>query len=227
MQLRLVIPEDLVPYLLKELGPLADSRAGREAGINNLLIRCMRSRYGVDGPQAGVMEVGWTQRGGKMAETARAILAAVDAGIHDRQQIMARLYGRKWRFRKEAIKHADSVATRLRNSGDLDANASPQWRRPPRESGLTPAENFRPYLIATMRELRGRGGTSKIKDVMYQKVKDFLTPRDVEEDGRAGEKPNWWRTVNFLRLQLVREGIFKADSPSGIWELNPPLRRAA
>jgi hypothetical protein len=58
--------------------------------------------------------------------------------------------------------------------------------------------------------------TSEVVASVGELVKDMLLPADLET---LGKKPRWEGRVQFTRLQLIRDGLMKKDSPRGVWEI--------
>jgi hypothetical protein len=58
--------------------------------------------------------------------------------------------------------------------------------------------------------------TSEVVTAVGEHVKDKLLSADLEI---LGKKPRWEGRVQFTRLQLVRDGLMKEDSPRGVWEI--------
>jgi hypothetical protein len=88
-----------------------------------------------------------------------------------------------------------------------------------------PQKEFRQPL---MRALLGLGGTaqaSDIRDVLEPAVKPLLRAGDM--DPVSTGDPRWWNAVCWERSELVKEGLFRPDSPRGVWELSDTGLKAA
>jgi len=101
----------------------------------------------------------------------------------------------------------------------------PKKARLPR--GLrTPEDAFRRPILETLIELGGRGTVSQIIDRVGEKMKGILTRYDFEPLPSDPRAIRWRNTAQWCRNTLVREGLMKADSPYGIWEISDLGRKA-
>ena len=69
------------------------------------------------------------------------------------------------------------------------------------------------------------GGLGKVKmilDEMEVRLGDRLT--DADKERLEDNEPRWRKKTQWLRFNLKEEGVLKADSPRGIWELSNYLR---
>ena len=84
---------------------------------------------------------------------------------------------------------------------------------------MTDGPIFRDCIIKALRKL---GGSAHVKDVLTV-VADMLAgkfyPRDLEQ--RESTKAIVWQNnAQWERLRMVQDGILKANSPKGVWELS-------
>ncbi|MBU6442857.1 MAG: hypothetical protein KGR48_03010 [Alphaproteobacteria bacterium] len=82
----------------------------------------------------------------------------------------------------------------------------------------TPQKEFRRPLIRTLYELGSSAPVAKIRAEMEKKLSNQLRPGDFEQVS-SGD-PRWWNAICWERASLVREGLFRNDSPRGTWELS-------
>jgi len=85
-------------------------------------------------------------------------------------------------------------------------------------SDLTPQKEFRIPLLKTLYEIGGRASAAKIREVIERKIAPALKRGDTEQVS-SGD-PRWWNAICWERADLVREGLFRSDSPRGTWELS-------
>ena len=81
-----------------------------------------------------------------------------------------------------------------------------------------PQKEFRLPLLETLLEL---GGAAEVKDVrkaIFPRIKEKLSEDDFELVSSGDER--WWNATCWERSDLVKEGLFRKDSPRGIWELS-------
>lgn len=78
------------------------------------------------------------------------------------------------------------------------------------------------YYLAILRVLCDMGGSAKMHDVLA-KVGEAMKPvlRDVDYQPLASDPdmPRWRNAAQWARYSMVKEGLLKADSPRGIWEI--------
>lgn len=87
-----------------------------------------------------------------------------------------------------------------------------------RKGSKLPQKEFRAPL---MRALLGLGGTaqaSDVRDALEPTIKPMLLEGDLEPVSTGD--PRWWNAVCWERSELVKEGLFRSDSPRGVWELS-------
>lgn len=78
------------------------------------------------------------------------------------------------------------------------------------------------YYLPILRVLCDMGGSAKMHDVLA-KVGEAMKPvlRDVDHQPLASDPdmPRWRNAAQWARYSMVKEGLLKADSPRGIWEI--------
>ena len=93
---------------------------------------------------------------------------------------------------------------------------------PPPNRGITPQFEYVKPLLESLVELGGRGRTRDVLSKVYEKMKDRLTPADLERLP-SGNAIRWRNYAMWTRQKLKEDGYLKSDSPKGIWEIS--LRR--
>jgi len=73
-------------------------------------------------------------------------------------------------------------------------------------------------LMKVLLELGGSAEVHDIRKKMLLAVKDRLTKDDYEPVTTGEER--WWNATCWERSDLVKEGLFRSDSPRGVWELS-------
>lgn len=84
----------------------------------------------------------------------------------------------------------------------------------------TPESDFR---ISLLKALDSVGGSGKVKDLwplLEKRFKGMLRPADLETLASSPTSIRWKNTVQWCRLALVEEGLMKADSKYGVWEIS-------
>lgn len=85
---------------------------------------------------------------------------------------------------------------------------------------------FRMPILEALVELGGSGQINKVLHLVGAKMRGRLNDHDRQ---RLPSDPNtirWRNTAQWSRLVLVKEGLLRADSPRGIWEITPEGRTA-
>jgi len=90
---------------------------------------------------------------------------------------------------------------------------------PTRRSGpKLPQKEFRKPLLETVYELGKSALTNQIRELMATKMASRL--HDADYELVSSGDPRWWNAICWERNDLVREGLFRSDSPRGTWELS-------
>lgn len=87
-----------------------------------------------------------------------------------------------------------------------------------RRGNKTPQRDFRIPLMKVLLELGGSAEVQDIRKKMLPVVKDRLTQDDYEPVSTGEER--WWNAICWERSDIVKEGLFRDDSPRGVWELS-------
>ena len=105
----------------------------------------------------------------------------------------------------------------LQGRSDLPRRlAKPKKTR--RRGNKTPQRDFRIPLMKVLLELGGSAEVQDIRKKMLPVVKDRLTQDDYEPVSTGEER--WWNAICWERSDIVKEGLFRDDSPRGVWELS-------
>lgn len=97
-------------------------------------------------------------------------------------------------------------------------------RKRARKGEVTPQSEYRKPILETLIEIGGRGSVKDILKRVFEKMKDRLTPKDLEKYPASGGV-RWPNYVQWERQNLVTEGYLKKDSPRGVWEITEEGRR--
>lgn len=79
-------------------------------------------------------------------------------------------------------------------------------------------KQLRAPLLETLYARGGKAYSREIRAVMEQLVVPMLRP--VAYELVSNGQPRWWNAVCSVRNELIRDGIFLADSERGVWELS-------
>ena len=109
-----------------------------------------------------------------------------------------------------------SLSGRLGKPGN-GGRRRPSGSSPAQEQPTTPGKRLRELIIETLHELGGSARAGVVLDRMASKLDGQLTSRDVETR-KSGELV-WRNNAMWVRDKMVKEGVLKAHSPRGIWQL--------
>ena len=74
-------------------------------------------------------------------------------------------------------------------------------------------------ILQVLSNMGGRGEIGEVLDQVHTIVKDSLKPVDKEPLASDPKVPRWRNAACWARCSMVREGLLKADSPRGVWEI--------
>lgn len=103
-----------------------------------------------------------------------------------------------------------------KSKGVKPAPAKPKKTR--RRGNKTPQRDFRLPLMKVLLELGGSAEVKNIREKMLPAMKSRLSEDDFEAVSTGEER--WWNATCWERSDLVKEGLFRDDSPRGVWELS-------
>jgi len=90
----------------------------------------------------------------------------------------------------------------------------------------TPEAAYREPILRVLAEM---GGSGRIGDVL-ERVGQIMKPvlKEVDYDPLASDPdlPRWRNAAQWARATMVKEGLLKADSPRGVWEISDKGRAA-
>ena len=88
------------------------------------------------------------------------------------------------------------------------------------QKGLrTPNRVYRRPILVALYELGGRAPTADALSLVERKVKPLLNELDLQMLP-SGMDLRWRNAAQWVRVVLIREGLMKADSQRGVWELS-------
>ncbi|MFW6116702.1 MAG: winged helix-turn-helix domain-containing protein [bacterium] len=97
---------------------------------------------------------------------------------------------------------------------------SPQkGKRRLRRGQKTPQQAYHRPVLEALQELGGSGRVHDVLALVEKKVRGLLGSIDYEKLP-SGSSVRWQNTAQWARLDLVKEGLLKSDSPPGVWELS-------
>ncbi len=135
-------------------------------------------------------------------ETYRELLARAESFEDTPEDVIVRLLGRS----EPATGAASAPATQRAAPGSI----------------LPEQAYWRP-ILSVIAEAGGRMAATDVIEAVWDRLKDELTPRDLERQ-RLGEM-RWRNRVRFARLRMKERGLLSDASPRGVWEITDEGRR--
>jgi hypothetical protein len=108
------------------------------------------------------------------------------------------------------------LVTKFPESSRSLPTAKPSVRRS--TAGHMRSPDFREPIVTCLRALGGKATVPQVRKWLEQHLGNQFTDRDREILSVAQE-PRWWKNAAWERNNLAQEGILRADSPRGVWEL--------
>lgn len=82
----------------------------------------------------------------------------------------------------------------------------------------TDSKTLRQHILKALRALGGRAPVRQVLEEMGNQLEGKLLPGDLEWRESANEYV-WHNNTRWERSRMVKEGILKKETPSGIWEI--------
>lgn len=123
-------------------------------------------------------------------------------------------------FSDELDEIVRDLKSRLGRSGQV-SEKKPRAKRS--KSPKTDKHTLRQLLIEALQHLGGSAHKNEVLKYMEQKLEGKLLPGDLEWREATNDYA-WQNNACWERFRLIEDGIFKAGSPRGIWELNEEHR---
>ncbi|MBI4218643.1 MAG: winged helix-turn-helix domain-containing protein [Chloroflexi bacterium] len=90
----------------------------------------------------------------------------------------------------------------------------------------TPEAMYQRPILQALSEMRGSGKVADVIDRVGKLMKPILKEVDYDPLASSPDMPRWRNTAQWARNAMVKEGLLKADSPRGVWEMTEAGRRA-
>jgi hypothetical protein len=92
------------------------------------------------------------------------------------------------------------------------------------EKVFTPVHEYWPAILESLIELGGRGKRENVVERVGNKLKSVLTREDMELLP-SGLDVRWKNRVAWQRLNMLNQGLLRADSARGTWEITQAGRK--
>lgn len=113
----------------------------------------------------------------------------------------------------------DALAAVAGREEDEETKAARQNLGRLRKGIRTPDKEFRIPILKVLAAMGGSGKVGDILDRLDKALKPVL--KDVDYQPLASDPNNlrWRNTAQWARNSMVKDGLLKADSPRGVWEI--------
>jgi hypothetical protein len=124
---------------------------------------------------------------------------------------------------RSKIEDADKLIVRLEGNSTgqvfqaLSRQSLGQQKR--KRGQFTPTQAYWAPILEALVEMGGRADVNSVLRAVEGKMSDILTPQDLERLPNNSQL-RWENRVNWQRLNMVRQGLLRSDSPRGVWEIN-------
>ena len=82
----------------------------------------------------------------------------------------------------------------------------------------TPQQAYRQPILEALNELGGSGPVDHVLEMVEKKMKPVLNEVDYQKLP-SGVDIRWRNAAMWERFNLVKDGLLKSGSPTGVWEL--------
>ena len=145
--------------------------------------------------------------------------AAFAAGEHERAKA-ALERAKELKALQQRLEELEAGFARLLRPAEADSAKLPRGLK-------TPQAAYRLPILRALLALGGQGSIDAVLERVQAALKDRLNEYDLAPMPSDENIPRWRNTAQWARNNLRAEGLLKADSPRGIWELTDEGRRAA
>lgn len=95
-----------------------------------------------------------------------------------------------------------------------------------RRGQRTPEAQYYMPILQVLVEMRGSGKVADVLERVGKLMKPILKEVDYDPLASGPDNPRWRNAGQWARNSMVREGLLKADSPRGVWEITEKGRTA-
>ena len=89
----------------------------------------------------------------------------------------------------------------------------------------TPEAQYYGPILQVLVEMDGSGKVADVVDRVGKVMKSILKEVDYDPLVSNPDNPRWRNAAQWARNTMVREGLLKADSPRGVWEISEKGRQ--
>jgi len=154
---------------------------------------------------------------------------AFEARDYDRAREALERAGQLTAFRDKVVTlHREWDIIAAAQDGDEDENVRAERRNLGRlRRGMrTREEAYYGPILKTLAEMGGSARMSDVLDRVGALMKNQLRAVDFEPLASDPDMHRWRNSAQWARYSMVKEGMLKAESPRGFWEITDKGRRA-
>jgi len=157
----------------------------------------------------------------------RERLQRAEALVEEAMELLDR-YRLSLRVTSRGIKFVDAEGktvydTSKGSEGDEGTSLRPQRsnqsRKRLKRGEKTPQGAYEKPILQALVQLGGSGTADSVLSIVEEQMKALLRPVDLAPTS-PGRDLRWRNTAKWARNKLKEEGLIKADSPRGIWEIS-------
>jgi len=110
-----------------------------------------------------------------------------------------------------------------KNKRTIDTDKQVYHRIPAKRGyGKLSSNHYRGPILEALNKLGGAGNVDEVLEIVFSIVSNRLSEIDLSKTQSGSTR--WKLTAYWERHCMVKDGLIKADSPRGIWELAPEFR---
>ena len=94
-----------------------------------------------------------------------------------------------------------------------------------RKGVRTPESAYYRPILQVLQEMGGSGKVAEVLERVGQLMKPVLKDVDCQPLASNPDNPRWRNTAQWARNSMIRQGLLKADSQRGVWEISAAGRR--
>lgn len=154
---------------------------------------------------------------------------AFEARDYDRAREALERAGTLTAFRDKVAslrKEWDEIAAVAESQEDEATKAERRNLGRLRRGQRTPEASYYRPIMETLADMGGSGETADVLDRVGRKMKGILKEVDHDPLASSPDNPRWRNAAQWARNTMVRDGLLKADSLRGVWELSDNGRQA-
>lgn len=160
-----------------------------------------------------INEIGAGAMQGRDYEKAKEAVARAErlTAFRDRVAGLRKEWAELW----EATERVEDEETRTkrRNLGKL------------RKGVRTPEAAYHIPILKALAGMGGQGKATAVLEIVGRDMKPVLKPVDLEPLASDPENQRWRNAAQWARNSMIHEGLLKADSPRGLWEITDKGRQ--